>query len=121
MNWAGITSLITNMAKLPATVLIAMVIVLFILLGGIGIGVGRAFRDIPQYIYLIILSILNFVLLVFGRQQINCQLQTPSEDGIRAERKIKKNSISLRHNVVKAIKPEKKCTPIKKQAQKNKE
>ena len=108
MNWARVMEFISNLTKMPSSVLIATVMALFILFSGIGIGFGRAFRDLPLYIFLTILSVLNFILSIIKRPQINCQIRPFSEERKMTEGTSLIDSVLPRQKTEKVIKLKKK-------------
>lgn len=66
MNWTNISSILSAIGQLSP----AAIFVVICMFSGIGIGIGMAFRDIPKYIYKIIVAILNFILRLKEKEQI---------------------------------------------------
>ena len=66
MNFANISAIFSTISQLPTAALIAVTCVL----GGIGIGIGTAFRDIPKYSYKTICVIIDFILVLTGNKPI---------------------------------------------------
>ena len=71
VNWDAVGKIISSIVELPATVLITAIIAVLIFLGGIGVGIGLAFRDIPMHISRIVTSFFNFILSMMRREQID--------------------------------------------------
>ena len=67
MNWATISSILSTMGQLSPAAIVTVICVL----SGTGIGIGIAFRDIPKYIYKTVVAILNFILILIGKEQID--------------------------------------------------
>lgn len=67
MNWDTLPVILSTIGQLPTTAIIAITCVL----GGVGIGIGMSFRDIPKYIYKTVVAILNFILILKGKEQID--------------------------------------------------
>lgn len=64
---ATLSQVLSAIGELPITALIVVVCVLC----GIGIGIAVAFRDLPKYLYKTFVAILDFVLRLFGKEQID--------------------------------------------------
>lgn len=67
MNLTNILAILSTIGQLPTAALVAITCVL----GGIGIGIGTAFRDVPKYSCETIRVILNFILSVKEKEQID--------------------------------------------------
>ena len=65
MSLANFSAIISSIGQLP----VAALIVIACVLGGIGIGIGLIFRDIPKYTYKTIRDILSFILVLKGKKQ----------------------------------------------------
>lgn len=67
MDMAALSQVFSAIGEIPVVALIAVVCMLC----GIGIGIAVAFRDLPKYLYKTFAAILNFVLRLFGKEQID--------------------------------------------------
>lgn len=82
MDWATLSKILSTIGQLPTAAIIAIAC----LLSGVGIGIGIAFRDIPKHIYKTIVAILNFILRLTGKEQIDVspeQNEETNNDKIR--------------------------------------
>ena len=78
MNWDVVAKIISSIVELPTAVLITAIIAVLIFLGGIGVGIGLAFRDIPMHFSRTITSFFNFILSILRREQIEFYQENPS-------------------------------------------
>lgn len=67
MNLATLSAILSTIGQLPTATIFAVTCVL----SGIGIGIGMSFRDIPKYTYKTVVAILNFILRLKGKKQID--------------------------------------------------
>ena len=68
--------ILSAIGKLPT----AAIIVGFLVCGGIFIGFGIAFRDIPKYFSQTIIAFLNFILRILGKEQITNQTDNKADE-----------------------------------------
>lgn len=67
MNLANFSAILSAIGQLPTAALFFITCVL----SGIGIGIGMSLRDIPKYFHKTIVAILNFILILTGKEQIS--------------------------------------------------